>query len=337
MAYRSNPHYLLMPMAIPLELRVAEELFQAKWLSKHELDDGDKLYHYTTLGGMRGIIQERSLWYGHIDTFNDTLELRYGKSVVIEVLDQLSGVHERSELIKFLGDLRNYINEFGISLYHAFAVCFCKSGNLLSQWRGYAKKGDGYCLGFEFSSITKFSSDINNLDDGRLPYLRKVTYNREEQNDLVRSYLDRIMQSVESALDNGIPPEGENLDTYLHMMAMYAVNLLFDMIVTFKIDAFEEEQEWRLIRLTQENHEPQFLSFQDVESGLAPYRPTYLYNTAKKGEYRFPLSSVGFGPTLDPIQSRSSIELFLHSAAVNEHPIKLNPRAEIEGPGYRLR
>ena len=121
------------------------------------------------------------------------------------------------------------------------------------------------------------------------------------------------------------------------MMAMYAVNLLFDMIVTFKIDAFEEEQEWRLIRLTQENHEPQFLSFQDVESGLAPYRPTYLYNTAKKGEYRFPLSSVGFGPTLDPIQSRSSIELFLHSAAVNEHPIKLNPRAEIEGPGYRLR
>lgn len=337
MAYRSNPHYLLLVKNIAPELKEAESQFQNEWLSKHELNDGDTLYHYTTLEGMRGITQGRNIWYGHLNTFNDTLELRYGKSIVIEVLNQFNDEHKRSELKKFLGELGKYVNAFGESFYHPFAACFCESGNLLSQWRGYAESGDGYCLGFEFSSITRFSSDLANLDMGSLPYLRKVIYNIGEQRDLVRSYLECVTQGVENALDNGLTPVDTKLVTHLNMMAMHAVNLLFDMIVTFKIAAFEEEKEWRLIRLTREDHESEFLKFQEVENGIAPYRPTYLYNTAKSGEYRFPLSSIGFGPTLDPIQTKSSVELFLHYTAVQEHPIKLNPNLRIEEPGYRLR
>lgn len=220
---------------------------------------------------------------------------------------------------------------------HPFATCFCKSKNLLSQWRGYANRGGGYCLGFQFSSLTRFKSDINRLNDATLPYLRRVFYEPDEQEELVRSYITGISQSVEPAIGSRSVPADLDLNQHLEMMAMRAVNLLFDMIITFKIDAFKEEDEWRFIRITTEGHEPEFLSFREDSGSIVPSRPTYIYNSNGTDDYHFPLASVGFGPTLDATASKSSIQLYLNHIATDDHRIKLSPNISIIDPGYRLR
>ena len=65
----------------------------------------------------------------------------------------------REDIQNFLGTLRMLVRNFGSSQFHSFVSCFCQSGNLLSQWRAYADKGGGYCIGFDFSEDVVVTPD----------------------------------------------------------------------------------------------------------------------------------------------------------------------------------
>lgn len=50
--------------------------FLPVWLKKHKPSEDSRFFHYTTLSGLRGILNHRALWCGHISTFNDPLEIK---------------------------------------------------------------------------------------------------------------------------------------------------------------------------------------------------------------------------------------------------------------------
>ncbi|MFC1548305.1 DUF2971 domain-containing protein [Candidatus Neomarinimicrobiota bacterium] len=338
MVYKSIAQWWLNPSYLTPELQLVIKSYHDDWLEEQIIDDGMLLHHYTTLEGMRSIIETRNLWCGHVSAFNDPSEIQYGKDLILDVLRQLKTKLEQRDLGVFLDGLITYIRAFGKTMYHPFAACFCESGNLLSQWRAYADRGGGYCLGLEFTPGTRIASDTESLSEGNPPFIRKVIYDEKQQRELVLAYIESVVKAAEDVLAGGGTPAGLDKSTHLNMMAMQAVNPLFDMLITFKSSVFKEEQEWRLVRTTMEYHQADKIEFRESTGGLIPYRPTYIYNIEQSESPQFPLRSICFGPTLDPIQNRSAIELFLHNIATDDHPIKLIPsNVQIKVPGYSLR
>jgi hypothetical protein len=162
-----------------------------------------------------------------------------------------------------------------------------------------------------------------------------VIYDEVEQRQLVQNYVDSIVDASKKALE-----KKTYVDPYHHasVMAMQAANRLLDMLICFKHNAFKEEREWRLVHVTREDFQPETLQFRETCGCLVPYRPTYIFDENEKGKLQFPLCSIAFGPTLDPVRTRSSIELLLRHIAVDGHPIELvPPQVQIKGSGYSIR
>lgn len=344
MVYRSQPLYLMSSASPTKEVQEAMDSYHSLWLAKHDLSEGSHLYHYTTLSGMRGILKDRALWYGHASSLNDPMEIQYGKKIISDVLNNVMKQQDQAEVRAFHMALLAQVEAFGKNMFHAFVVCFCESGNLLSQWREYADRGGGYCLGFAFSSATRFESDLGILGEGNSPYLRKVIYDEDEQRELVRRYVDAVCGAAKKALDrlSATPCSDQSISlspaVIMTRMAMHAVNVLLDMLLCFKHVAFKEEKEWRLVRVTREDYQPENLQFRETAHGLVPYRPTHIYDRQEDGQPQFPLRSISFGPTLDSVRTCAAINLLLHHTAKDQHPIALpSPyQIDITDPGYKL-
>lgn len=333
--YKSKPLYLHNPEFSTPEVQEFLDSFLPAWLDKHKLGEGARLYHYTALSGMRGIINERSLWLGHISSFNDPNEIQYGRKIITKVLDDIIEQENSQDVRTFLTSLSLYVLVFNKILHHPFVGCFCESDKSLSQWRVYADRGGGYCLGFHFSSTTRIASNLEKLGEQRFPLLRKVIYKEQEQRELVNQYLKGIIASAKKALSN---PEITDKTYHADVMAVQAANVLLDMLICFKHPAFEEENEWRLIYVTSESHEPENLRFREANGYLIPYRPTFIFDESELKIFQFPIKSITFGPSLDPDRIRSAIQLLLHHIGIDGHQIKLHPTdIAINQVGYSLR
>jgi hypothetical protein len=345
MVYRSQPLHFIIPAFPTKEVQEAMDSFNSRWLAKHDLTEGSHLYHYTILSGMRGILNDRALWYGHASSLNDPSEMQYGKKIISNVLNDAMKRQDREDLRVFQRQLLVQVQAFGEAMFHAFVACFCDSGNLLSQWRAYANRGGGYCLEFAFSSVTRFAPDLGKLVEGQSPYLRKVIYEEDEQRELVTRYVDTVAAAAKKALDRSSATSCSDQSVsglpavIMTRMAMHAVNILLDMLLCFKHPAFKEEKEWRLVRVTSEDHQPENLQFRETTGGLVPYRPTHIYDMNETGQPVFPLRSIGFGPTLDSVRTSAAITLLLHRIASDQHLIALpSPyQIKIREPGYNLR
>ncbi|MBM4400455.1 MAG: DUF2971 domain-containing protein [Crenarchaeota archaeon] len=337
MQYEPQPIYLFSPAFSTLSIEQVEETFLIDWLRTHHLGENDQLYHYTTLSGLRGILTSRTLWLGHISSLNDRTEIQYGQEIADEIL-RLAIQRESSEDIRiFLQDLSNWIRPFAKqSIHHVFVACFCRSGNLLSQWREYSHRGQGYCLGFQFSAETRIVSTALDLKEGQIPFLRKVVYRKEEQERLINQYLSPVLQAVKESLKEA-DAESSELRTRLGIMAIQAANVLMDMVMCFKHPAFESEDEWRLVYVAREDFNPKGLEFRETDGQLTPYRPVYVYDKAGEAPLRFPIRSIRFGPTLEPDRTRSSLSLFVKRLASEDHAISLSPDPDIIGAGISLR
>jgi hypothetical protein len=139
-----------------------------------------ELVHYTTAGGMEGILRNQTLWATHAMFLNDTSEMTAFAERLPGVLrpaigagiDPHLGIPENQKLLERYGGkdafVDRLVSETAGSLYAAllgtsvsapyiepYVLSFCTSDNvrvahhgLLSQWRGYGP-GGGYALVFD--------------------------------------------------------------------------------------------------------------------------------------------------------------------------------------------
>lgn len=93
-----------------------------------------RLYHYTSVNGLRGIVDSGNVWATHLGFLNDLSE---GRAALEDEAyrARLAETDRRSPL---------------------FIASFCRhqephqqKNGLLSQWRGYAGEGGGYCVVFD--------------------------------------------------------------------------------------------------------------------------------------------------------------------------------------------
>ena len=103
-------------------------------------DDGspERLWHYTSGSGAKGIFESRTLWAGHLRYMSDTSEVGHAMSVSREVVERLK--RELSEHQGALQRWTEYVTDSPPKSWapNVFAVSFSEERDLLSQWRGYA-------------------------------------------------------------------------------------------------------------------------------------------------------------------------------------------------------
>lgn len=133
MSYEAKPVWFLNPSESTPQIRSAIESFLQSWIPKHSIDGDLQLYHYTTADGLKGIINNRCIWFTHTSILNDPSELKYGKELISKELRKAIAKQSDGNLKNLLEDMSNYIEIFDPIFYQTYVACFCKSENLLSQ------------------------------------------------------------------------------------------------------------------------------------------------------------------------------------------------------------
>jgi hypothetical protein len=256
--------------------------------------------------------------------------------MILWKLNEKIKIEENDIIRKLLDGLITYVNVFDKIMFQVFVACFCMNENLLSQWRAYAGKGVGYNIGFKFGTDTKFTHNIDDTSDESYIILRKIIYKTDQQDRIISKTIETIIEEakrVEKYLSSrgGLP---QNWET---QAALETVNILFDIIISFKNHVFEEEQEWRLIKVTDRSRPPKQLQFRDINERLTPYLNTIIYEI-DGSDYFCPITKLRIGPIIEAENTKENLQLFIKNNSTRSSNIKINPTViSVETAGYVIR
>jgi hypothetical protein len=245
------------------------------------------LYHYTSLAGFKGIVESKKLWATTVHYLNDAREFLEAYMVMeAEILKRLSAkppAHHKAFLDQFLRD-RRVLMDMNLCVF-SLAV----HGDLLSQWRGYCPSGRGYSLGFDRQGLSE-------LAERHQFRLERCIYNRREQEDAVSQILDAALDTIEGVDAESITPAAT-----LPLQSDF-----LRLAPRIKNTAFAEEDEWRLISVSQwDDVQMQF------REGARMLIPHYAIPANP-----LPLREVIVGPTPDLRHAVESAQHFLRKERI---------------------
>ena len=211
---------------------------------KHYLDDwihvpicqkGDKLYHYTTAEGIRGIVENREFVATKSDFLNDKMEFQYAVEVMERLIERY--IVNTDLRMQFSAKLKAEIDRIGIiSSAHAaldedemsfYVVAFSKQNNNSLLWAEFTDFR-GYCLEFDYEKIVEGFRH-------RVFLHGTVIYDEEEQM--------KGAKDLQGFFEEDAIPSEESLNQLVDAMAVVcSVYTMF-----FKKSYFAGEEEYRFI------------------------------------------------------------------------------------------
>lgn len=252
----------------------------------------DKLYHYTDLSGLLGIIDTKGFWATNYQFLNDKEEIIYGKKRCQKILEEMKNQPLKAEQKQFLADLWKSIQ---LDDQDVFSVSFCSKPDLLSQWRGYSQGTTGVSIGFQLKELINYSTPRND----EYFYIRKVIYDEEIQDKIL---IDIINAGLEYLQEN--PYRGgfflvEDISRTIKWF-----------ISIFKVKSFEEESEWRFTTTNFKDNGPGHLvRYRTRGNFILPYVELSLkYRQTEK--VNLPIEEIFVGPPSNSL-TLNSIEYML--------------------------
>lgn len=116
----------------------------------HGFKDGGLVYHYSSLSGLKGIIEKNCFWATNLRFVNDPRELETGHETVKEAGENL--LQKYSNEPKYRDLLEAFLQKWdGAS--DVYATCFTRKGDHLTLWRAYCESDRGVCIGFDAATL----------------------------------------------------------------------------------------------------------------------------------------------------------------------------------------
>lgn len=244
----------------------------------------ETIYHYTTQKGILGIIPSRSMWATQAYFLNDKNEVFLTFKLLENELSRLIGESQSSHHRSLLNEIKHNLENLSPS--HIFTISFCKEGDLLSQWRGYAAQGKGYALGFDLKSLTNIAKKQNFV---AWPCVYNPTLQQELVNYLIDCWITKF--------------SGPMID---HSKMLEEINSsICKLAPVIKDESFIEEQEWRLISSTSDNKKN--MDFREGAYSLIPYLNFHL----KIGKSKDCFRRIVVGPSPHTDLAHNSLQMFL--------------------------
>jgi hypothetical protein len=265
-----------------------------------------RLYHYTTLTGLLGIVDSKALWASDIRYMNDSAELKHAADLIkLEVRERMTKRQGNPDFLNQFVDWVSYRITNGNML---FASSFRSHGNLLSQWRGYSTHGKGVSLGFDAEYIVSCAK-LQHFQIG------KCIYEPNQQRQLIRQVVDAVENHVSAQI-----PENSNrakrLAIYRKTFKKIESHLL-RIAALLKHPSFREEMEWRIVSPIFSGDTGATVLFREAHAMLVPYVE---FNLEPDPATPIQLNHLFLGPTSNINLSMNSLKMFL--AQKNIHPAK---------------
>jgi hypothetical protein len=192
------------------------------------------LHHYTSIHGVRGILDTNSIWASLLHFMNDSREWLYTLELVHENLNRrLSQRHDRQWPV-FIAHLIQSLQR----IVHAniFIASFSEVPNQLSQWRAYCPPEGGYAINFDKEFL---EAHLTRQEFQLRPCIYDVGGQKDIVHAVVGAQVDGIgpldtEEAATNASNDVLYPLGMNLATAAPML---------------KHPDFREEKEWRAFAL----------------------------------------------------------------------------------------
>ncbi|WP_435594842.1 DUF2971 domain-containing protein [Tsukamurella tyrosinosolvens] len=151
------------------------DFYLANWSTNFDaMRNEEDLYHYTDIGGLRGILSTRQLWATHTNYLNDSSEIEYGLTWISEVLKddvkknrELFEKDPENDRLRIYANLYSFIDEmaenYRIKLVRdnaPFVTCLSRAEDSLTQWQAYGGR-EGYCLKFDGEELAQSVHQAN--------------------------------------------------------------------------------------------------------------------------------------------------------------------------------
>ena len=222
------------------------------WIHVPLCKKGDKLYHYTTAEGVRGIVENREFLATKSDFLNDKLEFQYA----VEVMERLTEKYivDASLRERFFSLLKKEIDRLGVITpacdgdcdsdeMSFYVVAFSKLQNNALLWAEFTDF-KGYCLEFDYEKIVEGFQN-------RVFLHGTVIYDEQEQmNGLLESLLSCIRNLVGEGvadLAGFFEEEAEISEESLARLATEMSVVVSVYAMFFKKSFFEGEEEYRFV------------------------------------------------------------------------------------------
>ncbi len=181
--------------------------------------------------------------------------------------------------------------------YDAYIVCFCTEGDLLSQWRGYARPG-GYSIGLDPNTFPH--TTLTNLD------LIPVRYDANAHVERVRELVKRWRVAFRFGYDTA--------SDIARRLGLVFATALTRTAVTFKHPAFHEEREWRLVlprlQVETEAGPGHSVRYRARDGLILPYLPIDLV-PGPEGNSPARLREIVVGPNREPVLANLALKRYL--------------------------
>ena len=231
-----------------------------------QMDEGEKIYHYTTIDALINIVSRKELWVTKWDYLNDMDELTVAEDVCAVVLRE---ENVKSEVIQ---DVKKYIKENirGSALSDSYYICsFSRNRDSQLLWSNYSNY-DGINIEVDFAKFRE-NLDLSIMWDGL------VNYDLESQKKcLIKTFYDEFIDvddfgNIKSLKEiNNLQGKAYEL-LISHMSIICELNSMF-----FKRSCFKGEEEYRFV-LTVDKE--QKISFRNKNSIVIPYIEKKMKNT----------------------------------------------------------
>jgi len=271
----------------------------------------DILYHYTTLSGLKGIVESGKIWatnilylndseefFNAIEAFNSVFDTMWDTPEIIDVLDE-----SEQDFLSLLSKRIEDIFEDNEDGFKVFVSSFSESADKLSQWRGYCPNGSGICIGFDFVNLT----NIPGCQLVKCIYVKHSMGSDEEKEGFnqVYKFIEDYLKKFKSFKNDQNKEEKKKslLQDFEKDFLMFAARV--------KHPGFKEENEWRLI-LTLDETKNKYIFYRSGKSMLVPYIEIRIRD--ENGYLNIP--DIWVGPTPHPYLSRNSIVDFLDAQKV---------------------
>ncbi len=262
------------------------------------------LYHYTSLGGLSGIVSSQSIWATEIRYFNDAAELRHTSDILSAEIGQRLAESGKNHTV--LKQFREWLRERLTFGHMLFVVSFTANGNLLSQWRSYCSPGKGISAGFKPEHLCQCASE-------QAYSVVKCIYD----NDRKKGLATRIVNAVETLAQE----RGENLDPSkrhpsqsFHGVFEEIESDLLRVAAVLKHSSFREEEEWRVVSPLVTKYVGASIRFREGKTALVPYKD---FSLQRKVDGVFQLEHAYLGPTPDINLSMHSLTMHLSDSGVS--------------------
>jgi hypothetical protein len=159
------------------------------WHDYMEINRPTKLYHYTDLTGLEGILRSRELWLSDVRHLrNDPTDGRYWEHVIRDVINRKSVDRKIRDAFN-----RGNVIALGTELF-AYVASFSERKDIRNQWQSFAGGSTGVAIEFDFAELFQGAEQTKEYA------IFRVLYSRREQDDKTNQTIDRAIQLLGSAL-----------------------------------------------------------------------------------------------------------------------------------------